>query len=89
MKLLMCLHCHDIFNLNLDEKTCRCGKTKGKYIDELHAEYSGEHAIPLGFTNTSLIKAIQNQPEDGLGETFTAFVIPKKCATFVKNKLDF
>ena len=88
MKLLMCLNCNDIFNLNLEEKKCRCGLTIGKYTDQLHAVYSGEYAIPLGLTNSSLIKAIQNQPTNGLGELFTAFVIPKECPTFVKGKMD-
>mgnify|MGYP001165763076 CR=1 FL=1 len=88
MKLLLCLQCNDIFNLALEEKACRCGSTRGKYMDELHATYTGEHAIPLGFTNTSLIQAIQNQPTNGLGEPFTAFVIPKECATFVKEDKD-
>lgn len=82
----MCLNCHEIFNLDFKEKACQCGSTKGRYIDELNATYSGEFAIPLGLTNTSLIKAIQSQPKDGLGEPFNAFVIPKRCATFVKEK---
>lgn len=85
MKLLLCLHCHDIFNLALEEKACRCESTKGKYIDQLHAIYSGEHAVPLGFANSSLIKAIQNQPKEGLGEPFSAFIIPKECKTYVKK----
>ncbi|PZX07403.1 hypothetical protein C7437_101516 [Psychrobacillus insolitus] len=85
MKLVLCLHCQDLFNLALEEKSCRCGLTKGKYINQLHAIYSGEHAMPLGFANSSLIKAIQNQPKEGLGETFTAFIIPRECATFVKE----
>ena len=85
MKLLLCLYCQDLFNLALEEKACRCRLTKGKYIDRLHATYSGEHAMPLGFANSSLIKAIQNQPKEGLGETFTAFIIPRECATFEKE----
>lgn len=56
----------------------RCGLTKGEYIDQLNAIYPGEHAVPLGFTYNSLIKAIQNQPKDGLGKQFTAFVIPQE-----------
>lgn len=81
----MCLNCHDLFNLDFNEKVCRCGSVKGRYTDQLNAVYSGEHAVPLGFTNTSLIKAIQNQPKDGVGEQFTAFVIPQECPTFVKE----
>jgi len=39
-------------------------------------------AITIGFANSSLIKAINNQPLNGMGENFTAFVIPKICPTF-------
>ncbi|MFB5283581.1 hypothetical protein [Peribacillus sp. Hz7] len=88
MKLLMCLHCHDPFNLDLEEKTCKCGSTKEKYVNQLHAIYSGEQAVLLGFTNSSLIKAIQNQPKDGFGELLTAFVIPEECSTFVNVDTD-
>lgn len=78
----------DAFNLKMDEKRCSCGKTRGKYLDEIQAVFSGP-AIPLGFANSSLIKAVKNQPLEGQGEAFTAFVIPKKCDTFVKVDEDF
>ncbi|CAM5198966.1 hypothetical protein UACE39S_05780 [Ureibacillus acetophenoni] len=83
MKLLMCTNCMDIFNLKLEEKICSCGKTRGKYLDELQAAFSGP-AVTLGFANSSLIKAVNNRPTEGLGEPFTAFVIPKNCDTFVE-----
>lgn len=83
MKLLMCTNCMDVFNLKMEEKKCSCGKTRGKYLDEIQAVFSGP-AIPMGFTNSSLIKAVNNQPLEGQGELFTAFVIPKSCNTFVK-----
>jgi len=86
MKLLMCKKCGDIFNLTFEEKQCKCGDTKGKYVNKLKATYSGEHAIPLGFTNDTLINAICNQPLDGEGEYFKAFVIPENCDTFKKEK---
>jgi hypothetical protein len=66
---------------------CSCGKVGGKYLDdELYACYWGDYAIPLGFANSDLAEAVKNQPEAGLGERFTAFVIPKKCPTFLKCK---
>ncbi|EOR25791.1 MULTISPECIES: hypothetical protein [Bacillaceae] len=85
MKLLMCLECNDIFNLDLSEKSCSCGRSKGKYINQQLAEYTGEFALPLGFTNSSLIQAIKHQPNEGMGKEFTAFVIPKNCETFFKR----
>lgn len=83
MKLLLCKKCNHIFSLTLQERFCECKATKGRYIDEQNAVYSGKYAVPLGLTNTSLLSAINNQPQTGLGELFTAFVIPKDCSTFL------
>lgn len=38
------------------EKSCHCGEVKGKYINNLDAEYSGE-AILIGFANSSFTKS--------------------------------
>jgi len=85
MKLLMCLECNDIFNLDLSEKSCSCGRSKGKYINQQLADYTGKSAVPLGFSNPSFIQAIKDQPNEGIGKEFTAFVIPKNCETFFRK----
>lgn len=85
MKLLMCKNCGDVFNLGFKTKTCACGKTSGKYLDNINAEYSGKYAIPLGFNNFELTTAIQLQPTKGNGFEFCAFVIPEKCDTFIRK----
>jgi len=83
MKLLLCKECQDIVRLIQEEKrVCKCGKVGGKYTDDLNAVYFGEMAIPIGFANSTLFKAVHNQPKDGMGENFTAFVIPKTCSTY-------
>ena len=82
MKLLFCKNCQDIVRLFDETRVCKCGKTSGAYINELDAWYSGDYAIPIGFQNSSLGTALRNQPEEGLGFNFTAFVIPKECPTF-------
>lgn len=83
MKLLFCTNCFDTISLILNEKrTCKCGETGGKYIDNLNAIYFGTNAVPLGFANTSFLHAIKNQPQSGHGDDFTAFVISKTCSTF-------
>lgn len=85
MKLLFCKNCQDVIRLVQEEvRTCRCGKVSGKYINDLDAIYSGKEAVPLGFSNHSFANAIRNQPEKNWGKEFTAFVIQKKCDTFVK-----
>lgn len=90
MKLLLCTKCSDVFALRQFEKKCHCGKSKGQYIDNINAEYSGEFALLLGFSNSSLILAIVAQRKegdhpDGCGREFTAFVIPSS-ANSIKRK---
>jgi hypothetical protein len=89
MKLLLCKNCQDIIRLIHSKRTCKCGNISGIYINELDAIYSGDDAVPIGFANGSLVEAMRNQPESGMGKVFTAFVIPKECETFVKvDKID-
>ena len=86
MKLVFCPKCQDVVRLKQDRvKTCDCGNVSGQYTDELYAWYSGEGAMPLGFANSSFSMTLKIQPNDGLGQLFTAFVIPKVCSTF-ENK---
>jgi len=85
MKLLMCRHCGDVFNLDYQYKYCKCKAVKGRYLNDLDAEYSGDYAIPLGFANNSISVAIKNQPMSGMGYNFNAFVIPAICDTFIKR----
>lgn len=82
MKLILCKNCHDVFKLSQMMRSCKCGMAKGRYLkNNFNAEYSGSSAVPLGFANSTLVKAIDNQPENGLGSEFVAFVIPKECPT--------
>ena len=81
MKLIFCNNCQDLFRLFKTTKTCQCGESGGHYEDDgLHAIIHGD-CKPLGFVNSSLSDSLENQPEDGAGSTFTAFVIPKICPT--------
>jgi hypothetical protein len=95
MKLLMCLDCGDIFNLTYKDKSCGCGKTHGRYIDSLNAEYSG-HAQAIGFNNKSFKIAYQLQkiedkhqkkPTCCEGVTFEAFFIPEAATSLNKIEL--
>ena len=83
MKLILCPKCSDVLRLFPAEtmRTCYCGQSYGRYkADGLCAEIGGE-AIPLGISNTSFIKAVQQRPESGSGAVFEAFVIPRQCST--------
>jgi hypothetical protein len=84
MKLIYCPACDDVVKLHPELTTCRCGRSYGMYApDGLNALYGGR-AVPLGFANSSLMFAINMQPESGDGQRFEAFVIPKQCPTFHK-----
>jgi len=85
MKLLLCRQCTDVIRLQKYWKSCECGETSGRYEEDgLNAVYCGEDAVPLGFVNSEFRHALENQPEEGEGKRFTAFVIPKKCPTMKK-----
>ncbi len=85
MKLILCPKCADIVRLRMSKtmQVCTCGQSKGRYTDNLNAEYSGK-AIPLGIANSGLIEAIRARPDIGDGSTFEAWVMPKDCPTFKK-----
>jgi len=85
MKLVLCTHCQDVVRLVSEHRReCRCGRCGGFYTDEVNAVYWGDEAVPMGFSNPSLVYAIKNQPPFGRGKPFTAFIIPEDCETFVK-----
>ena len=81
MKLVLCLHCHDVFKLARQDRRCDCGEAHGRYVDDVNAVYGGASAVPLGFDNDALTEAVDRQPEQGEGREFAAFVIPKDCPT--------
>ncbi len=85
MKLLMCIECTDIFNLTLENKVCKCGKTSGRYTDDLNATITGP-SIPIGFANSSFTEAYHRQKIENKyakddtcckGQEFTALFIPE------------
>ncbi len=77
MKLIFCNECHDIVNMRYETRACGCGKSEGKYIDEVELEYSGPCRV-LGFTNKSFAAALSFQQHNGnkKGIVFKSFVIP-------------
>lgn len=85
LKLLFCTKCSSVFSLDFEIRACHCGSVNGRYVDDVTAIYSGVDAVPIGFSNTSFFRAIIDQPTEGLGLEFTAFVIPKDCSTFLEQ----
>lgn len=88
MKLIVCPPCSDVISLRTDGmRYCTCGKSWGRYTDNLNAEIGGA-AIPIGFANWAFINALKLRPDDGMGKTFEAFVIPKVCDTIKEGVPD-
>ena len=79
MKFIFCTDCHDIVRLRRELRKCGCGKSKGRYIDDLHAEIQGK-SVPIGIEGDSFAAALK-PTEPGKGIRFEAFVIPKICDT--------
>ena len=80
MKLIYCKECRDMVLLDFSQRECKCGRSKGRYLDSLHAEIRGP-CVALGILGSSLHRAIDNQADEGWSDEFTAFVISKKCKT--------
>ena len=87
MKLLFCKNCTDIFSISTTKtKSCSCGKTKGKYLDNINAVYTGQFAVPMGISNPSFISALKRFAQDGGGDNIKAFLISNSANTFKKVK---
>jgi hypothetical protein len=70
MKLLHCPQCNDIVALHTQERSCLCGKAKGKYINNQRAEVSGGHI--LGINNREFLSTRERRNTQN---TITAFFI--------------
>jgi hypothetical protein len=89
MKLFYCPKCQDVVKLH-DEKprTCACGENRGRVASDGLTAYLSAGAIPLGFNNSSFLKALRlhhQQVAQGcqrdVSIEFTAFVIEPECST--------
>lgn len=77
MKLLLCMECNDLVYLDMKrERSCECGQTSGMYTDQKKVVIRGP-CVPIGFNTDQFVEAVQNQPDEGIGLRFEAFVIPK------------
>lgn len=62
MKLLFCLRCQDLFKLAFEERSCKCGEVKGKYINMRDAVTNGK-GVSLAISNPSLIKTVMKMSD--------------------------
>ena len=80
MKLLNCVHCDYIVSLSEDIRTCFCGRSSGRYTNEVNVEFCGPARI-LGIPNTDYKGAIP-------GQDCRWIVIPDGHNTTRVNSLD-
>ena len=95
MKLILCEKCCDVVSLRLGvDRSCECGESGGRYVDNLNAEVWGP-CFKLGFANSTLVSALRLQKHSGdsaekmryasgvvtKGRDFQAFVIPESAST--------
>jgi hypothetical protein len=59
MKLLFCFTCNDVVKLNLVDRTCSCGQTRGKYLDDKNAEIKGPGVL-IALNNRTLEDAVRS-----------------------------
>ncbi len=91
MKLLYCPECADLFSLSAQERHCSCGRSGGRYLDDLHAEVSGA-AVPIGIDNLSFDAALRRQwladrdREQIEGSIFSAWIMPAAANTIKKRR---
>jgi len=59
MKLLHCLECGDVLALLSQPRSCRCGRSQGRYLEDGHAaEYSGPACV-VYLSNSGVERAIR------------------------------
>lgn len=75
MKLVYCKDCQDVFNLTETERSCSCGKTRGRTLDRKKIIVSKD-AIPLGIEDAPFKYAVRKRRPSGIGGNFVAFVLP-------------
>lgn len=86
MKLLYCQWCGDIFNLQLHEKQCSCGKAKGKYLEDgLNAVWCGNLGVMPFMLTSSDFKYVASDffanPTIQRERAIRACGIPYECKT--------
>lgn len=74
MKILHCIHCNDMVALHSEDRTCRCGRSGGRYIDRVWAEYRGPSRI-LGMLNQEVSQSLRDTHVPFEGPHYRWFVI--------------
>ncbi len=95
MKLFLCRKCKDVVRCFYKERTCKCGESSGKYLENgVEAIFRGKNCVPLGMDNNAIAKAVQmadienkhqKTPTTCSGVDFKTFVILDCSTTILKR----
>jgi hypothetical protein len=59
MKLLFCVHCHDIVRLFSDRRSCKCGKSWGQYLADNSTTVQTDRSLSIAFANPDFTAAVE------------------------------
>jgi hypothetical protein len=59
MKLLFCGHCQDVVRLFSERRSCKCGRSWGRYLGDNSTTVQTECSLSLAFHNGDFWPAIQ------------------------------
>lgn len=86
MKLILCSTCSDIVKLHTSMlRTCLCGASWGRYLNDGHTATYGGKAVPLGILNSALEAAVLRVRGGNPNRSFTAFVFGDEEISFKKG----
>lgn len=58
MKILVCDQCFDLFKLDYEIRSCKCGRTRGRYNEDGHTAVVNGKGYSFGLGNGSVINGI-------------------------------
>lgn len=58
MKFMICRECGDIVLMRLQERTCLCGKSSGRYLEDRSTVQQSEGTLSLALDNRGLQDAV-------------------------------
>lgn len=90
MKLIFCPFCHDLFRLWDDqERSCRCGCVKGRYLEDGKTAEITDGAIPIGIDNFEFVRQVKQYQDGTLPYTkLNAWIFMPGYERIIKKPLD-
>ena len=93
MKLICCKKCNDVVNLLHTTRTCYCGNSAGKYLDDNITAVVNKDSVVVGIDNNGFMMAKQlavgnKDCESRLDFFFTGWIPTKPGEVIVVDSID-